>query len=653
MSLFGPPNVDRLKAKGNVAGLIGALRYQKDSGASPRAASRALGEIRDPRAVEPLIAALREDKVRRDAVEALGQIGDARAVKPLVAALSDLDWSVREVAGEALAHIGPPAAGFLIAILNDQSQSTGVRWAAAKALGKIGDPRAVEPLIAALSEGKVWWCRDAVEALGQIGDARAVEPLVIALNSRIVSVRKAAAEALDRLAWSPDRKEAGAAYWAARGKWDRCVDIGVPAVEPLVAALRDGPSVATAEALGKIGDPRAVEPLVAVMRRILSHPTNEDDWLQERDGEVCRAAAKALGRIGDARAVAPLIAAVESGRAGVGHVAAEALVQIGAPAVEPLIAALNEGKLFHEAAKALGQIGDPRAVEPLIAALNEGKAVSSAVAEALGQIGDPRAVEPLVIALNNPMRGFLRGAAAEALDRLAWSPGRNEAGAAYWAARRKWDRCVDIGVPAVEPLIATLRWDPLGWAAAAEALVQIGAPAVEPLVAALKDPEKRVRDAAAATLERMGVPRDQEPGHGPRDLQDRMEESQMKLGTSRVYAGPLLYGLYEGMDSKSRESFKNFVASASPQHEFTATFPPMPAEVAQSYLAQLQHAPKGKNSVLGATGNESGYIFWSTGDSRDALLQLAGVFKNIADEAGVDATILFGSPTTDQLKELP
>jgi len=74
---------------------------------------------------------------------------------------------------------------------------------------------------------------------------------------------------------------------------------------------------------------------------------------------------------------------------------------------------------------------------------------------------------------------------------------------------RKWDRCVDIGVPAVEPLIATLRGDSLDRAAAAEALVQIGAPAVEPLVAALKDPEKRVRDAAAATLERMGVPRDQ------------------------------------------------------------------------------------------------------------------------------------------------
>jgi len=126
----------------------------------------------------------------------------------------------------------------------------------------------------------------------------------------------------------------------------------------------------------------------------------------------------------------------------------------------------------------------------------------------------------------------------------------------------------------------------------------------------------------------------------------------MKLGTRRVYVGPLLYRIYEGMDSKSRAAFKKFVAGASPKHELTATFPSMPAEVAQSYLAQLQHAPKGKNSVLGATGDESGYIFWSTGDAQDALLQLAAVFQNIADEAGVVPTILFGSPTTDQLKEL-
>ncbi len=127
----------------------------------------------------------------------------------------------------------------------------------------------------------------------------------------------------------------------------------------------------------------------------------------------------------------------------------------------------------------------------------------------------------------------------------------------------------------------------------------------------------------------------------------------MKFGKSRVYVGPLLYVIYEGMDGPNREAFKNFVAGASPKHELTATFPSLPAEVAQSYLAQLQHAPIGKNSVLGATGNESGYIFWATGDVRDALLGLAGVFQNIADEAGVDPKIHFGSPTTDQLRELP
>ena len=65
MPLFGPPNVKKLIAKGNVKGLIKALGYDKDR------------------------------IVRVNAVEALGKIGDTRAVEPLIAALKDKDKDVR------------------------------------------------------------------------------------------------------------------------------------------------------------------------------------------------------------------------------------------------------------------------------------------------------------------------------------------------------------------------------------------------------------------------------------------------------------------------------------------------------------------------------------------------------------------------------
>jgi len=47
-----------------------------------------------------------EDKaVRQWAAQALGEIGDPRAVEPLAAVLADKEDSVRDAAGEALAKI--------------------------------------------------------------------------------------------------------------------------------------------------------------------------------------------------------------------------------------------------------------------------------------------------------------------------------------------------------------------------------------------------------------------------------------------------------------------------------------------------------------------------------------------------------------------
>ena len=100
MALFGPPDIKKLKATGNVKGLVKALGYQKDW-VVRRDAAWALGDIGDARAVEQLISALGDEKwyVRYAAVQALGKIGDARAAEQLIsalgvstAALEDLGW---------------------------------------------------------------------------------------------------------------------------------------------------------------------------------------------------------------------------------------------------------------------------------------------------------------------------------------------------------------------------------------------------------------------------------------------------------------------------------------------------------------------------------------------------------------------------------
>ncbi len=99
--------------------------------------------------------------------------------------------------------------------------------------------------------------------------------------------------------------------------------------------------------------------------------------------------------------------------------AAEALVKIGTPAVEPLIAALKDKdpRIRVGAAVALGKIGDARAVEPLIAALkDEYRYVQEEATEALGEIGAP-AVELLIVALKDGNSGVREGA-AKALGKI-------------------------------------------------------------------------------------------------------------------------------------------------------------------------------------------------------------------------------------------
>lgn len=71
-------------------------------------AVEALGDLRDPRAFEPLRNALWDSNadVRVAAARALGRLGDARAIDPLVRAQSDADMHVRSAAGEALRLLG-------------------------------------------------------------------------------------------------------------------------------------------------------------------------------------------------------------------------------------------------------------------------------------------------------------------------------------------------------------------------------------------------------------------------------------------------------------------------------------------------------------------------------------------------------------------
>ena len=196
-------------------------------------AAWALSLIGDERAVEPLIAILGYWHNTKFVIEVLSKIKNIRAVGPLIKVLKNehKDWYIREEAALALAGMGNSrAVEFLIEALSDEDRD--VRKGAARTLGLIKDKKAVDHLIEALKD-EDWYVRaEATEALGLIEDERAVKYLIEAFKNKGWVIREKTAEAL--------------------------VSIGTQAIEPLIKVLEDDDEdwyvrMEAAKALNEIG----------------------------------------------------------------------------------------------------------------------------------------------------------------------------------------------------------------------------------------------------------------------------------------------------------------------------------------------------------------------------------------------------------------
>ena len=161
-------------------------------------ASSVLATIADARVLTPLVKALASPDwiVRMHAAKALGRIKSPGSVASLVPLLQDNVKAVREETSTALAAIGEAALSSLFVALTHAEWL--VRLHAVEALGKTRSPEAVDPLLSVLINDRDRAVReDAVRALGQIGDARAVEFLVTAMKEP--GLRPLAIEALGRI----------------------------------------------------------------------------------------------------------------------------------------------------------------------------------------------------------------------------------------------------------------------------------------------------------------------------------------------------------------------------------------------------------------------------------------------------------------------
>ena len=264
-----------------------------------------------------------------------------------------------------------------------------------QALGEVrkapGDRRAAVPhLVEVLKQAPRARAQAAV-ALGEIGDPSATKPLVDAVdrhsNDRdVLDANRHIADALGALR----AKEA------------------VPALTDLVGSPDGYVQVAAVDALGRIGDPAAVDTLVAVATRDGAEPF------------TAKKALLALGRIGDPRAGPAVLRMLFEERPGVSFFpeAAFAVAQIGRPMSAPLLAILEgkdaalarwakergvlPGALVAKSAQLLGDVGGPDAVPPLLSKLTYRDAdpgvamyVRVLAAESLGRMRAKEAVRTL------------------------------------------------------------------------------------------------------------------------------------------------------------------------------------------------------------------------------------------------------------------
>ncbi|MDW8106717.1 MAG: HEAT repeat domain-containing protein [Armatimonadota bacterium] len=191
----------------------------------------ALGSIADPRTEAILVRALRsaeeDPDARAQVALGLGKLGTPSALRALQGALAELNLTVANAAALGLQRAGVRALPYLAEAARHPEPA--VRQRAADALGGIADAQAVRLLASLLRDPDVRVARAAAAALGTVRHPEAVPELVRALKHTDGGVVQNAARSL--------------------------AQIGAPAVEALLVALRD-PDPATAywaaEALSQI-----------------------------------------------------------------------------------------------------------------------------------------------------------------------------------------------------------------------------------------------------------------------------------------------------------------------------------------------------------------------------------------------------------------
>ena len=455
----------------------------------------------------------------------LSLLYQVRGFKPIKSAITDpvsvklypdFDWTIRGIALNAIDFAGQTKDSHFFEDLSKvltADDDPALRKRAAKALGMLGQPAAVEPLCQILlTDDKDDVRQASAEALGELGLSDAAESLCQALmTDKENDVREAAAVSLGKLG-------------------------GQTAINALAAAFRSGNAALNqiTDSLHKLDwQPESMaDKVLFLLAKGSSQKLNDEERIRQ------------LKALGD-DAIPHLLKALEHPVSGINERSLSCLGRLKCKtAVEPICNILATGSITQRrvAASALGEIGDTASLESLLQALltDTDLWVRVAAAEALGKIGDAKATNGLVQALTDSSEK-VRAAAFKALGVLNWQPATTKEKVWSWISGGKPDDVLGFGreaapivlellerddtsiqqkamklagelklAEAIEPISKFMIGDGYSGyrAEAARALGQIGRAEARAALsrALLNDKEKDVRAAAAEALGKLNEP---------------------------------------------------------------------------------------------------------------------------------------------------
>jgi HEAT repeat protein len=367
--------------------------------------------------VKRLIAQLSDSATRDRAAQDLVRL-DADALPALLEALQTRDLNLLATYQQIIARV-PSASPTLINLLATAHPI--IRARVADVLGIRKDKNAIPALLDAL-KGEFYTVRaHAAIALGKIGEKQVLDPLLNALKDPEDDVRIGAClglgffkepstfDDITNVLLDDPKIEVRQAAAKALGNTQH------PAAVPfLMEALRDpfwwyeremqaGDLFTAIEKMGKM----AIGPLIGA--------------LKDSEGTVRKYAAYLLGRIGDPRAIEPLGMALYDLHHDVGKASAEALVGFGVNSFEILVEALDHPEMWIRihSVDVLPKVEEPRVALVLLEMLKDPeREVKKHVIEAMGELRDRRTLPALQEIIANRGDRELHALAKVALEKF-------------------------------------------------------------------------------------------------------------------------------------------------------------------------------------------------------------------------------------------